>query len=62
VKLIRESKPMHGCYYRREPDLSWWQYWRGIRHTWYWHGIPVWSVCRKRDRPMYEMIKMAIGN
>lgn len=51
------STPKHGMYFHQEPGprgLGWWQYWKGIEHVWYWHGIPVWWRMKRRDRPMHE--------
>lgn len=62
MKLV--STPMHGIRWHEEPvrgGLCWWQYWRGIQHVWYWRGIPVWRRLRKRDRPMYELIRQISG-
>lgn len=59
MTLIHTATPMHGVYYKREGSLEWWQYWRGIKHVWYWRGIPVWKALRRRDRPMYQLIHNA---
>lgn len=59
MTLIHTATPMHGAYYKREDDLEWWQYWRGIKHVWRWHGIPVWTAMRRRDRPMHLLIHNA---
>ena len=55
--MERVSTSYHGIE-RRDGDGLWWhQYWKGIRHTWYFHGIPLWTRMRKRDRPMHEFVK-----
>lgn len=59
--MTRKSTSVHGAYYKRDGSLEWWQYWRGVRHDWYWHGILVWTRCRKRDRPMHQLIHAAFG-
>lgn len=61
MRTERTSVPMHGVYYRTEDDLSWWQYWHGVKHVWYWHGVPVWWVLRKRNRPMHELTRLISG-
>lgn len=63
--MVRTSEPVHGIRFHQEPGprgLGWWQYWRGVRHTWRWHGIGVWSALRKRDRPMYELTSRISGS
>ena len=61
MKITYEATPMHGAYIKRDGSLEWWQYWRGIRHTWRWCGIPIWTAMRRRDRPMHLLIKNALG-
>jgi hypothetical protein len=61
MKLTRISTPLHGVYTKSEGGLEWLQYWRGVRHEWYWHGIWVWMACRRRDRPMHMLIKNIIA-
>jgi len=62
MKLEHHCTPMHGVKYRAGDGLWWWQYWRGVRHTWTWHGIPVWTRLRQRDEPMYKLIGLACRN
>lgn len=60
MKLERISTPKHGIYFHQEPGprgLGWWQYYKAVDHVWYWHGIPVWWVMRRRDRPMHEFLR-----
>lgn len=61
MKLERRSIPMHGCYLDKGDGLEWIQYWRGVQHTWYWHGWPVWTRLRMRPRPWYLMMQNPFG-
>jgi hypothetical protein len=58
MKLDYSAQRVHGMRWHEEPALCWWQYWRGIRHTWRWHGITVRIALRRRDRPMHEFIQL----
>lgn len=61
MKLVHHAVAVHGIRWHEEPGprgLCWLQYWRGVRHTWRWHGIPVWTRLRRRDRPMHEFTRM----
>lgn len=59
MKLKYRATPVHGIERRDGDGLWWWQYWKGVRHTWTWFGIPVRSMLRRRDRPMHEFIRSA---
>lgn len=60
-RLTHVATPMHGIERRDGDGLWWWQYWTGVGHVWYWHGIPVWYRLRRRDRPMYEFTRRISG-
>jgi hypothetical protein len=56
----RRSYSMHGIFWHEDAQLCYWQYWVGVRHVWYWCGIPVWTRLKKRHRPVHELVRHAL--